>query len=114
MALRGLLHAAGVEGLAVEIPNKYWPPGDGYDDVRSPWLRVFTKTGVIVIGWRKKAISIDWSDGMFAATGADVVAESWITHDEKWCHAWGYEQAAWCLYRLWSAGPVRPTPGGGQ
>jgi len=100
-ALRGILHATGIPGAVVEIPNRYWPEGPDYDDVRKPWLRVFTPRGVIVLGWRKRVISIDWSDSALDRDGADVVAKPEVTHDNAMCHAWGYDQAVECLRRLW-------------
>lgn len=112
--LRGLLHSAGIPATVVEVPNQYCPETPNYDDVRTPWLRVFTELGVIVIGWRKNVIEIDWSDSTIDVHGRDVVENESVTHDDRMCHAWGYDEAAACLLRLWTGAPhpSEHTPGG--
>lgn len=102
LALRGILQIVGIQGIVDEIPDQYWPETPNYDDVRAPWLRITTARGSIVIGWRKKVIEINWKDSTIAVHGKDVVHENGITHSERMCHAWGYEQAIECLQRLWS------------
>jgi hypothetical protein len=107
--LRQLFESAKIPFTAVEIPNQYWPETPDYDHLRDPWLRVFTQRGIIVIGWRKNVISIDWSDSTMEVPGSSVVfkdnapdSSSSITHWERGCHAWGYEEAEGCLSRLWA------------
>lgn len=102
-ALRGLLHTAGIRGDVQEIANQYWPPHSDYDEVRTPWLRVFTHRGVIVVGWRKRVIEIDWSDSVIERHGRDVVAQQANTHGPTLCHAYGWTEAAECLQRLWGS-----------
>jgi len=101
LALRGVFAEAGIPCSVREIENRYWPDSSEYDNVRSPWLKVYTERGVIVVGWRKRVIHIDWSDGTFTATGAEVVARPINTHGDAFCHAWGYAEAIECLRRLW-------------
>lgn len=103
LALRGMLHAAGIEGTAIDIPNQYWPSNKGYDDVRTPWLKVWTRHGVILLGWRKRVISIDWSEGTWKAVGSKVVRQLDTTHGERFCHAWSWDDAVKCLCALWRA-----------
>lgn len=98
-----ILRAAGIPGRVRTITNQYWPEHPDYDDIRKkhPWVDVYTECGVIRMGWRKRVISIDWSNGMFGAYGWDVVGDKTITHGENYTHAWGYEAAEACLKRLW-------------
>lgn len=100
IALRGVVQAAGIQGVVEEIPDQYWPETPAYDAVKSPWLRVHTHRGTIVIGWRKRVIAIDWSHGSFLTHGSVVVAKPENTHGERMCHAWGYQEAIECLQRL--------------
>lgn len=90
--LDAVLLLAGVEPVAVhEIANKYWPDNEHYAEMRRnyPWWLVLTKAGPVVIGWRKRVISIDWSDTPVRkmVTGDDV------TKGEDHVHAWGYGKA---------------------
>lgn len=103
LTLRGLLHKARIPGSVVTITNKYWPEAYVEEIRKSPWLRVFTDRGVIVIGWRKRVIEIDWRDGAFGVEGHDVVVGE-ATHGAAYCHAWSYDDALVCLERLWGAG----------
>ena len=102
--LDALLTLAGIQPVAVhELANKYWPDTDTYAQIRrdNPWWLVMTKVGPIVIGWRKRVISIDWEGtpvrGMMTPHGDDVT--SGLDH----CHAWGYPKAAQYLTTLQSA-----------
>ena len=73
------------------IPNRYWQ-----HDYATPWFEVSTQYGVIVIGWRKRVINLDWS-----ATGivAPVPGED-VTCGEGWTHAWGEDKATEYLTRI--------------
>lgn len=54
-----------------------------------PWWLIKTPFGLIEIGWRKRVISIDWSD-----TAARVVVTSdEVTKDRTSVHAWSEEKA---------------------
>jgi len=103
MALLGVLHNVDISNATVEwIENRYWPCSKEYDELRSPWLRVTTPHGPIVLGWRKRVIHIEWQDTNLDVNGKDAVAEEWITHGDRMCHAWSYTQAAACLERLFN------------
>lgn len=100
--LGALLLLAGIEPVAVhELANKYWPDCDAYAQIRrdNPWWLVLTKAGPVVIGWRKRVISINWEGTTVRAkmTGDDVTSD--LTH----CHAWGYAKAVQYLQTLKSA-----------
>lgn len=107
LRLRGILHAAGILGEVEWIPNAYWPEPrpeeeDDYAEVRTPWMRVVTEHGHLIVGWRKRVIQIDWSATDIPISGSDVVANQDVTHGDMFCHAWGWASAADSLKRLWS------------
>ena len=90
--LDALMLLSGVEPVAVhELANKYWPDCEAYAQLRrdAPWWLVLTKAGPVVIGWRKRVISISWKD---TAVRALVTADD-TTKGEDHVHAWSYGQA---------------------
>lgn len=72
-----------------ELPNRYWP--EVYADMRAahPWALMLTAAGPIVIGWRKRVISISWADTKIRA----VVTADDTTKEETMVHAWSYTKA---------------------
>ena len=61
--VRALFLVAGIDILNLwKIENKYWPEAYVEERRASPWWLIQTKWGMIEIGWRKRVISIDWSD----------------------------------------------------
>ena len=72
-----------------ELTNRYWP--DAYTDVRAahPWQLAVTPQGPIVIGWRKRVISINWED----TPARIVVTEDSVTKSETMVHAYSYADA---------------------
>jgi len=56
---------------------------------KSPWWLVKTKHGLIEIGWRKRVISIDWSDTPIRKH----VTKDDVTKDLTSVHAWSLEKA---------------------
>lgn len=89
-----------------EIANGYWP--EAYHDLRrdNPWWLMKTKHGLIKIGWRKRVISIDWSDTHYRAekTGEgvwpDTITSDEVTKTETIVHAWSYFKALEYLSKL--------------
>lgn len=83
---------AGVKILGIwRLENQYWPRCEGYDRVRaeSPWWLIKTREGMIKIGWRKRVISIDWSDtGLCRYPTKDDT-----TMTSSMVHAWTVEKA---------------------
>lgn len=106
-ALLGVLRAAGIPGHVEWMPNNYWPENERYADVAQPWARVQTPLGYITFGWRKHVISIEWELSRIEVGGADVVAADWITHGERMCHAYGYDQASEVMAMLWQKAGAR-------
>jgi len=78
------------------IPNRY-----SQSEYDAPWYNVFTQYGLIIIGWRKRVINIDWSD--FFITAADygkkfpgllhLFLDEDVTKSQTYIHAWGFEKA---------------------
>lgn len=55
----------------------------------NPWWLAKTDFGLIRIGWRKRVISIDWSDTPFRG----VITEDDVTKDGEGVHAYSYVKA---------------------
>lgn len=107
--LDALLLLAGIEPVAVhQLENRYWPDCEAYAQIRrkTPWWLVQTKAGLVVIGWRKRVISIDWSDTPVRA----LVTADDTTKGEDHVHAWGYGDAVKYLARLRPALNTAGTP----
>jgi hypothetical protein len=78
--------AAGIPiiGELRELPNQYWKePGC------HPWWFVRTHPGWIEIGWRKRVISIDWSDTPIRG----IVTQDDLTKSQIMVHAYSMEKA---------------------
>lgn len=75
-----------LSGIEVEkhwpLANGYWPDTPGYFSVSFNWILVKTKFGLIKMGWRKRVISISWSDTNIKAivTDDDVTKEHYLVH----------------------------------
>lgn len=57
------------------------------------WLKVTTRKGIIVIGWRKRVINIDWSRSDIKNTAYDLFPDEDVTKDDYYIHAWGINKA---------------------
>lgn len=85
--LEGIFELAGIKILALkELKNQYW--GD-LPDGAYPWWFVKTEAGWIEIGWRKRVISIDWSD----TPVRHVITADDVTRCETYVHAWSEAKA---------------------
>lgn len=93
----GIFAVSGIQVLNKwKIENQYWP--DAYKELKekSPWWLIKTTKGLIEIGWRKRVISIDWSD-----TGIrKVVTDEDVTKSETMVHARSEEDAICYLKAL--------------
>lgn len=94
-----LFRVAGFNILnTVEITNQY---SRSYDD---PWVLVQTEFGVVMIGWRKRVINIDWTfckyRGIITQDTVDGSTTKVSTAD-CWTHAWSYEKAVEYLSTLY-------------
>lgn len=92
---------AGVKVLAIKplIDGYGYDPKDSrfYETVpRCVWWFVKTEWGWIEIGWRKRVISIDWSDTSILAE----VTEDSVTKSMQTVHAYSVEDAIKYL-RVW-------------
>lgn len=70
-----------------EIPNGYG------ERPLFPWFEITTRQGIIVIGWRRRVISIDWSKSDIKATTDDLFRKEDVTKERRLIHAWSYEKA---------------------
>lgn len=73
-----------------EIPNGYC---SDYCCRHLPWFVVTTTRGRVVIGWRKRVISIDWSECPDTAHAKHLFPEENVTMGARGIHAWSYEKA---------------------
>lgn len=71
-----------------EIPNGYC---SDWCCRHLPWFIVTTRIGRFKIGWRKKVISIDWSDSLATKTANEVFPDENVTKDGRLIHAWSYD-----------------------
>lgn len=95
--VESLFDLAGFEVKKIyKLENKYWPDSPKYDDVRVPWWLVKTSIGLIQIGWRKRVLSIDWSDTGIQA----LITDDDVTKDFHMVHAYSYAKALEYLTRL--------------
>jgi hypothetical protein len=76
--------------LVEEVPNGYC---NSPCCCNKPWFIITTSIGRIKIGWRKRVISIDWSDSKQKKTAEDLFPQENVTKGEHDIHAWGYEKA---------------------
>lgn len=98
--LDALLRLSGIKPLAVyEIANQYWGQ-DSEVGRANPWWLVLTAAGPIVIGWRKRVISINWKD---TYVRAKATIDEGVTSELDYCHAWSYAKAVEYLTTLQSA-----------
>jgi len=91
-----------------KLENQYWP--EAYTELRqeNPWWLVKTEYGLVKIGWRKRVISIDWSDTLYQAKIVDDSDSHWpdsittdeVTRSETLVHAWNYLKALEYLMSL--------------
>lgn len=88
---KSLLIMAGFSILHVrEIRNQYYP------NRPDPWFLIQTEFGVIMIGWRKHVINIEWTFCPFRG----VITDDDVTKDPDMVHAWTYEKALEYLTKL--------------
>ena len=78
--------------------NQYWPRTENYWDLvfKNPWWLIKTEFGLIRIGWRKRVITIDWSD----TDVRKIITEDDTTKEEHMVHAWTVEKAVEYLKAL--------------
>jgi hypothetical protein len=73
---------AGVKVHSIhEAVNQYWPSGCTHIP---PWWLVITEYGVVIVGHRKRVISVDWSATKVRA----IVTNDDVTKSDTDVHAW--------------------------
>lgn len=90
--MRAIFLLSGIEIISVfELANGYWPDVPNYAELRreSPWWLVRTAAGLVQIGWRKRVISVDWSDTCVR----QVVTPDDVTKEDTMVHAYSYGKA---------------------
>lgn len=96
---KALLLLAGIPVSKMhKLANKYWPENPYYADIaaRHPWWLVMTPYGAIVMGWRKRVISINWEDTAVRA----VLTDDDVTKSDTMVHAWSYGAALEYMTKL--------------
>lgn len=73
-----------------EIPNGYC---SRWCCKHLPWFKITTPVGRFTVGWRKRVISIDWSETVGTQDSKTLFAFEDVTKDEKLIHAWSVEKA---------------------
>lgn len=109
--VKALFLLAGIEiGGLWETANNYWPDSPAYSEVRrdNPWWLVKTPHGLIHLGWRKRVISLDWTDTPLR----QVITQDDVTKDETLVHAWTYAKAVEYLTSWKRAANVLQSEGG--
>ena len=75
------------------IPNRYW----GGDCEEIPWFLFHTIDGDIIMGWRKRVISIEWQANYkpfnFEETFQSEDVTKWEEGGRRGIHAWGRDDA---------------------
>lgn len=91
--LKALALLAGIEdSQAYCLQNGYWAESP------NPWMLFITDHGHFRMGWRKRVIHIEWTE----ADAEPITEESlqYITHGDRFTHAYGYAQALLFLSRV--------------
>lgn len=57
------------------------------------WLEVTTRKGIIIIGWRKRVINVDWSRSDIKKTAYYLFPSENVTKGDYYIHAWGINKA---------------------
>jgi hypothetical protein len=99
------------------IPNGYCGPDCC---PHRPWFIVTTPAGPITIGWRKRVISIDWSESDIIATADELFPLDDVTKSKHLIHAWEYEKAREYVAKLLASAdsasdaPAKPDAAGAE
>jgi hypothetical protein len=68
-----------------EIPNGYC---SDWCCKHLPWFNITTPIGRWTIGWRKRVLSIDWSETINTKTAKELFPDEPVTKGDKFIHAW--------------------------
>ena len=73
-----------------EIPNGYCSQWCCKD---RPWFAVVTTVGLIIVGWRKRVLVIDWTGSDINKTADELFPDQDTTMEGMSIHAWNYDKA---------------------
>lgn len=76
--------------FVAEVPNGYC---SDWCCRHLPWFKVTTSVGPILIGWRKRVLSIDWTETVGTKTSAELFADEDVTKETRLIHAWSLVKA---------------------
>lgn len=79
------------------IENQYWPKAYAEERKVDPWWTVITPVGLVVIGWRKRVVSINWG----ATKARVIVTDDNVTKSDAYVHASSLLKASEYLTRWW-------------
>lgn len=92
--------------LLADVPiTGLWRLANQYDAGLTqikPWWLVSTSIGMIVVGWRKRVISIDWA----ASRVRRIITSHETTKEETYVHAWSYAHAVEYVKELHQPDPT--------
>jgi len=95
----GMFRDAGLDPIFMEeLPNGYCPDDPFY--LTSPWFKVTSRIGHIVIGDRKRVTSIDWSGTTVERLAAELFPDEDVTKENRLIHAWTDEKVVEYLKAL--------------
>ncbi len=96
--IAGIYSAAGVGVIYMEeLPNRHCPDPCC---LNTPWFRVTSKIGHVVIGRQRSVISIDWKDSTVKKTGEELFPEEKVTRWDVGIHAYGMGAVTRYIRRL--------------
>lgn len=101
VAMAAAFLAAGYQPNLITIPNEYWGmEKDGRPPYyAAPWYLAQVGEGhVFKVGWRKRVISVDWSESGIELP--DLFEYESVTKDRFLVHAYGYEKLSEYLKRI--------------
>lgn len=94
----GIFKAAGATAIHMrELPNGYCPRPCCHN---KPWFKVTSEIGPVTIGWRKRVISIDWSESDVPDYATLLFKDEETTREKQLIHAWSEVKATEYIRRL--------------
>lgn len=73
-----------------EMPNQY---SNHPVYLSLPWIKVKTLRGYVILGWRKRVISIDWENISDPPDARHIFRNEDVTKEKHLIHAWSYDDA---------------------
>lgn len=88
---RALAERVDLMNCFCEFPIFVQPIPNGYCSraccEHRPWFKITTRLGVIMIGWRKRVIAIDWTDSLVSTEAKTLFPDEDVTKDKRMIHA---------------------------